>query len=144
MKATPDYNLSKLYPELAQQWHATKNKELTPLDVTPGSGLKVWWRCDQGQDHEWKTRIADRSKGTSCPFCSGKKVGKDNNLGVLFPELAKQWHPTKNGNLTPFDVTPSSNRKVWWTCECGHEWKTTVAHRKEGTNCPECYRRKTS
>lgn len=28
------------------------------------------------------------------------------------PDLAKEWHPTKNGNLTPCDVSASSGRKV--------------------------------
>jgi hypothetical protein len=34
LKVIPDYNLGKLYPELAQHWHAIKNKDLNPSDVT--------------------------------------------------------------------------------------------------------------
>ena len=49
-----------------------------------------------------------------------------------------EWHPTKNGELTPRDVTPGSHMKVWWICSQGHEWKTRVAHRTGGHGCPRC------
>ena len=34
-----------------------------------------------------------------------KKPPKGKSLAEVNPELAKQWHPTKNGDLTPFDIT---------------------------------------
>ena len=74
---------------------------------------KVWWQCNNG--HEWEATIANRSSRKSgCPECAGKKVGKDNNLFVKFPKVAKEWHPSKNKPLTPKDVTPGSKKKVWW------------------------------
>ncbi len=34
---------------------------------------------------------------------------------ILFIQtLVKEWHPTKNGKLTPHDVTPFSDMVVWW------------------------------
>ncbi|XKK15631.1 zinc-ribbon domain-containing protein [Bacillus sp. AC79A.1] len=36
----------------------------------------------------------------------------DNSLAKRNPELSKQWHETKNGELTPFDVAFCSNKKV--------------------------------
>ena len=33
-------------------------------------------------------------------------------------------HPKRNGNLTPFDVTYVSGKKVWWICENNHEYST--------------------
>ena len=60
------------------------------------------------------------------------------NLKALFPGLAKQWHPTKNGKLTPDAVTPGSNKKVWWICDKGHEWKTAVKNRRRGSGCHYC------
>ena len=50
-----------------------------------------------------------------------------------FPEIAKEWHPTKNERLTPLDVTAFSNRFVWWQCEKGHEWRAMI-YTKEGAN----------
>ena len=131
-----DNNLAVRYPELAKQWHPTKNEKLTPQDVMPGSHKKVWWICNRG--HEWKATAHSRSAGTGCPYCAGKRVGKDNNLAIKRPELAKQWHPTKNNKITPDNVTLGSGKKVWWKCNQGHEWKTMVAHRTRGTGCPYC------
>ncbi len=56
--------------------------------------------------------------------------------------LLRQWHPTKNGGLTPADVAQSSRIAVWWRCEKGHEWQTQVASRISGTGCPHCYAEK--
>tara|TARA_B100000686_G_C16035872_1_gene592898 strand:- start:155 stop:517 length:363 start_codon:yes stop_codon:yes gene_type:complete len=60
------------------------------------------------------------------------------NLAVEFPEIAAQWHPTKNGELTQYDVTPKSNKKIWWKGECGHEWDARIAHITAGGGCPYC------
>lgn len=54
------------------------------------------------------------------------------------PELAKEWHPTKNGDLTPYDVTYGSLKKVWWQCEKGHEWKARIGKRNLGDGCFRC------
>lgn len=123
-------------PELAKQWHPTKNGELTPPFVTAGSGKKAWWICNKG--HEWEAPIYNRTSGRGCPYCSGNKVCGDNSLQALYPDLAKQWHPNKNGKLTPNDVTSGTRKKVWWICEKGHEWEATIASRKDGNGCPFC------
>jgi hypothetical protein len=59
-------------------------------------------------------------------------------LQTINPELAKQWHPKKNGRLTPQDVTPNSDKKAWWICGSGHEWKATISNRNRGRGCPYC------
>ena len=43
-----------------------------------------------------------------------------------YPELVKEWHPTKNGDLTPKDVTHGSSKKIWWLCSKGHSHYSTV------------------
>ena len=133
------------YPELAKEWHPTKNGDLTPFDVAPKGHNKVWWKCDKADDHEWQTAIYNRTSGKGCPYCANRLVVLSNCLATLNPELTKQWHPTKNGDLTPFDITPGSAKKVWWKCEENHEWATAIAKRSgnenvKGTNCPECDR----
>ena len=60
-------------------------------------------------------------------------------MEVLRPELASEWHLTKNGSLTPRDVTIGTHKKIWWKCEKGHEWKATIANRSKGVGCPQCY-----
>lgn len=130
-------SLADKYPDLSREWHPTKNGKLTPHDVTPGSNRKVWWKCSQG--HEWTATIYNRRSGTGCPYCAGKRASEDNNFAVRYPEMVKDWHPTKNGQLTPYDVAPKSHKKVWWVCSQGHEWETAVVNRARGSGCPICY-----
>ena len=139
-KACDDNSLQTLNPELAKQWHPIKNIDLTPNDVTIGSGKKVWWLCPKG--HEYDMTVADKTGGNGCPFCSGRRVCTDNSLQMLNPELSNQWHSTKNGELTPNDVTEKANKKVWWQCEKGHEWQANINDRANGNNCPYCLGRR--
>ena len=127
-------------PEIAKQWHPTKNGTLTPNDVTAGSKKKIWWTCDKGPDHIWRAALEKRLKGSDCPACSGKKTVLSNCLATTNPEIAQQWHPTKNGKLTPFDFTSGSGMKVWWKCPIGddHEWESVILNRKQGNGCPIC------
>jgi rubrerythrin len=124
---TPKFgeDLATQLPALAEQWHPTKNGELKPENVFPKSNKKAWWRCNDC-DHEWSAVISSRSSGHGCPECKKRaiskklripKVGKD--LATQKPELAKQWHPTKNGVLTPKDVKTFSHDNIWWLCENG-------------------------
>jgi len=88
----------------------------------------------------WESVIYSRSNGNGCPVCSGKKVVLSNCLATLKPELAKEWHPTKNGDLTPYYVGEFSHKKVWWKCNKGddHEWISSVSNRSKGRECPYC------
>ncbi len=130
--------LKTVNPGLAQEWHPTKNKPLTPNQVWPNSHKKVWWVCSRG--HEWEARISNRNYGSKCPFCnkSRSRASEENCLATIYPGLAEEWHPTKNGNLTPKDVAPKSNKKVWWKCPMGHEWETLIVRRTTGSRCPIC------
>lgn len=122
---------------MAAQWHPDKNRGLFPDGVTIHSGKRAWWRCELG--HAWQATVANRTNGVGCPFCAGKRVLIGfNDLASADHDLARQWHPTKNGYLAPFHVTAGSRKKVWWLCERGHEWHTTVASRFQGCGCPKC------
>jgi len=129
-------SLGDLNPELTKQWHPTKNGNLTPFDVCPNSNKKAWWICEKG--HEWLVRICKRNRGNNCPYCSSRKVCIDNCLATKNSELSKQWHPIKNGDLTPFNVCPNSMKKVWWVCKFGHEWLGVINNRNNGAKCPHC------
>ena len=56
----------------------------------------------------------------------------------LYPEVAKEWHPTLNGTLTASQVAPASSKIVWWQCPRGHEWQAQVAARRQYGRCMEC------
>ena len=135
-KASQEYNLYILKPGLVKEWHPTKNVNLKPHDVTPGSGKRVWWICQKG--HEWQAVIYNRSRESGCPYCHRLKAADDGSLVVSNSSLRLEWHPTANGKLTPLNLTPNYPEKVWWICRNGHEWKATVKVRIKGEGCPVC------
>jgi hypothetical protein len=134
--------LATTHPELSKGWHPTKNGNLTPRDVTPGSSEEGWWVCNNSEcGYEWPAFIYSRTSGNGCPACAGKVVTENNCLATTYPELSKGWHPTKNGNLTPHDVTHGSNKEAWWICnnsECKYEWPAMINNRTSGNGCPAC------
>jgi hypothetical protein len=70
-------SLATLFPEIAVQWHPTKNGDVTPGQVPPGSAKKYWWKCDESSDHEWDAQVNARvGRGYGCPFCAGNRVSK--------------------------------------------------------------------
>jgi hypothetical protein len=83
--------------------------------------------------------VVNRNTDRGCPFCCGRWASKENNLAVVNPKLAKEWHPRKNIGLTPFNVTPRSGKKVWWRCKEGHEWQARISNRSRGVGCPRCW-----
>ena len=137
-----DNNLEFLFPKIAAEWHPTKNGDLKPEEFTVGSGKKIWWICSKG--HSYDASINNRtSKGKrGCPYCSGRKVSDHNNLQFLFPKVATEWHPTKNGDSKPEKFASRSHKKVWWLCHKGHDYDAVIANRtsKKPTGCPHCYR----
>ena len=124
---------------IASQWDYEKNGKLLPEQCSPSSNQSVYWKCPVC-GYSWKAKISNRIiLGRGCPCCANKVVvpGK-NDLATVYPELAKEWHPTANGTLTPQQVTIGSGKKVWWLCPRGHSYKASVMHRGHGTNCPDC------
>ena len=131
------------YPEIAKEWHTTKNGTLTPDNIAASSSKKVWWKCPKGDDHVWQAQISNRTvSNTGCGVCSSRVVSESNCLNTVFPEIAKEWHPTKNGDLTPYDFVSGSEKKIWWKCPKGdeHVWQAEIKNRTSSNNtgCPFC------
>ena len=150
----PGFNdLATINPELAAQWHPTKNGESNPTQVTANAGKKVWWLLpyddpDTGKhfDFEWEATIYSRNSGIGCPFFNGRRIFPSfNDLATINPELAAQWHPTRNGNLKPTQVTAGSPKKAWWLLpyddqntgkHFNFEWQAIIYSRNKGAGCP--------
>ena len=105
-------------------------------------GLKCrsTWSCREG--HEWKSVVSARTgkDNCGCPYCYGRyAVPGVKDLETVNPELASEWHPTKN-KTKPSRILPNSNKKAWWLCpECGYEWRTLITSRSaRGSGCPRC------
>lgn len=139
-RACKDNCLKTTHPHLAEEWDHDKNT-LKPEEITHGSKKKIWWKCEQG--HEWMSAPNTRSantrsaKNSSCPYCIGRKVCKDNCLSTVSPDIAKEW--SNKNIIKPTDVTISSGKKVWWNCSKGHEWEAQICNRTVNkTGCPYC------
>jgi hypothetical protein len=67
-------------------------------------------------------------------------LSKDNSLEAVYPKLASQWHPTKNGKLKPSQVVSGGYKKIWWLCSnsANHVWETSISNRVHGYGCPLC------
>lgn len=119
-------------------WHPTKNAALRLSEVSLHSGKVVHWQCDTCT-YEWRTSVAHIADGTGCPCCAGQVCVRGvNDVATVSPELAREWHPTKN-DRSPRQVTAGSAYYAWWRCQAGHEWRTAVGARSKGTyGCPQC------
>lgn len=141
--------LTKSHPEIAAQFHASKNKPLTVKDLAAGSKKQIWWQCIKEASHVFQTTPAKRVRGDGCPYCSGRRACKTNCLSTTDPEVAAAWHPTKNVGLSPEDVTANSNKRAWWFCTKAkdHVWEAaicavTTTRRKGRSGCPFCHGKK--
>lgn len=128
-------------------WHPTLNGGLDPSTVKAGSNDDRWWQCPYGADHEYEASPHDRLLlGNGCPFCAGKLTARSESLAVTHPDLAAEWHPTRNGELTPYDVTFGSHREVVWVCPTGyksHDYPARVSSRTSmKSGCPTCARQR--
>jgi len=135
--ATKEDNLLVHYPELKKEWDYTKNK-IPPENYKPYSMKKVWWKCLECKSC-YTMVICDKTRNSQgCPYCSGHRKNETNSLESLNKDLAKEWHPIKNKDLTPQEVTLGCDKKVWWQGECGHEWESIISNRNKGSGCPYC------
>ena len=160
-------SLAEARPDLAKEWNYEKNGDLRPEDVGHRSDKKVWWICPydvpddypveslRGKhfDFEWKAKVYARNEYPGCPFLNGHSIWTGfNDLATINPELAAQWHPTKNGDLKPTQVTANSGLKVWWSLPYDipldypieplrgkhfkFEWEASIDNRNKHQSCP--------
>jgi hypothetical protein len=131
-------------PEIAAEWLYKKNVGWGPDDFSHGSSVRAWWRCPDCR-REYKKQICVITSPKSrrgCPYCANRRVCSDNALSVLFPEIAREWHPILNRKLKATDVVAGTHKIVWWICrKRGHVWQQQVSVRTRfELKCPDCYR----
>ena len=146
----PARSLAVKHPDVAAELHPQRNPGIDPTRLGARSSLKLWWQCENC-GHEWKTAVSTRTAGgTGCPVCGLKRrartqseVEPARSLAVKHPDVAAELHPQRNPGIDPTRLGARSSLKLWWQCEnCGHEWKTAVSTRTDGSGCPACYRAK--
>jgi hypothetical protein len=137
-QALPDgQSLAEVKPEVLRFWDWEKN-DVEPSQVSRGSNSRHFFLCDLG--HSYQMAVSSWTiPGRGCPVCSNRRVLHGfNDLESQAPELARLWHPLRNGAVRPSDLVPHSNRKVWWLGPCGHEWEASPNKRMSGRGCPVC------
>jgi len=140
-KASSEYNLMTEVPQIANEWsvpHIIDAKQ-----VTPHSNKKFLWVCPSCRK-EYSVSVNNRVNGYNCPYCSHQKLTYENCLEAIFPELAREWHPTINNDILPSDVFANSNKYAWWLCQNGHEWRAKITNRANGKGCKQCAKGKQS
>lgn len=139
-RATPQTSVAARYPQLMGAWAHDLNGDLDPATVLPGSSRRVWWRCTTDPGHVWQVQVRHRTaQAAGCPFCTGTRVTPQTSLAVADPDLAAQWDPDRNGDLSPLAVLPASGQHAWWRCPAGHSWRARIDQRsRRHTDCPVC------
>lgn len=138
MNEIKEESLLKRYPEIAKEWHPTKNGSLGANMVSIGTGKRIWWLCEKG--HEYEVSVLTRVKGSGCPYCANKRVWVGyNDLKTTNPGLLALWHPVRNEGIAPDGIRIGTKKKIWWKGACGHEWKDyPSAVAKNRQPCPYC------
>lgn len=125
------------YQELEKFYDNDNNKEQFNHTISLKSG-KLYLKCDK--NHTWLQRMCDlRTNKITCPYCSCRKVLTGfNDAETFYPDIIKIWNYDKN-NITPKDITYKSTKKVWWTCNKGHEYYKSIADiTVRGQRCYYC------
>ena len=129
-QAWPGFNdLLTLMPEVAREAH-----EWDPSTQTVGSGLKVFWKCENS--HVWKAAIYSRTgpNKNGCPSCSIS--GYDpNKEGYLYFLSHPHWGMYQIGITNDPDKRLNQHKKLGWEALevrgpmdglIAQEWETTM------------------
>ncbi len=130
-------------PEMLALWDFDKNWDETKshsMYVSSESQTEYYFKCKNNHSFKLEPYKVFQNKNSGCPYCSSQKICLDNCLATTYPEIVKEWHATKNGVITPHDITYGSGKIIWWQCQkCGHEWPAETKSRcKKGCGCPKC------
>lgn len=127
-------SIAKARPSIVPLWNAEKNGDRSPSTVEATHVGNSWWRCPKGHDFQRAPLLM--VKESSCPVCAVAQ----KSLATTSPAVAAEWHPKKNGEVTPAQIDAEHVMNAWWLCPNGHEYQATVRSRARGSKrCPACY-----
>lgn len=104
--------------------------------------VSIWWRHwheESGEWHEWQRTPKKMTKGSTCPYCSGKRLKPGfNDFATRYPDYAEEC---SEENEIPSDQLLGAPGIICiWTCKkCGQRFETSPNSRvNKGTGCPFC------
>lgn len=107
--------------------------------------ISLHWLCKEapcGCEHPiFKTPAQWIVQKRKCKDCSRNAnfVCIHRSMAHTTPDLAAQWHPTKNGDRSAENTPLCSTFRATWVCEEGHEWTATPHSRNRyNSGCPDC------
>ncbi len=119
-------------------WDYSKNIGKNLEVVINSASENAYFKCPNC-GYGWNSYISLWRKNSYCSCCGydGSVGGIERNLPLIEknpivtfrmanPEDAKIWNYEKNGDLTPDNVLYRSNRKVYFKCKEGHEFKKAI------------------
>ena len=120
-------------------------------DVPYASNKRMQWKCPE-YGHEWIARIADRTCGSGCPYCSGYRASELNSLltycnknGAWGQRLKAEWTgiDSEGNKISMEEISYGSHQNVQWKCpDCGHKWNASINDRTtHESGCPICGRK---
>lgn len=142
MKTLTEWCYQNNREDILERW--SEENQISPNQISFGSVKKIKWMCENNHTWEASPNKMTQKQTSGCPYCSNQKVWVGfNDLYSNFPDIAKEWNYEKN-NIKPEGVTSHSNKKVWWKCDKGHEFKMMINDRtaKRRKNCPYCANRR--
>lgn len=128
------------FPDLMEIWDWEKNT-LNPNETKASVLHRAQWACPVHESHRWEATIKDKaSYPVGCPFCMDRRPCPTNSVAAMYPDVAKEWHPTRN-TMTADDYVKGANVKVWWKCRKRHIWEARIDARTiGGQQCLTCRR----
>lgn len=138
-----DKSLAVVAPHMMAYWDYTLNIK-DPYVVGAKSNRPIWWKCLDKEGHVWEKAPDQITKlsQVNCPYCTLKRLHKDNSLLVRFPFLSEEFNSKRNGVSPDAVIGNSSSKKYWWICKEKHEWYVALANRTRlNSGCPACYGR---
>jgi len=130
-----DYGSYCHFKGFAEYWHIKVGEELRqnaawaypqPYEETADLAALVgflWHAVDA-----W----LEDGKPVQAPRDIQGRIGPKSTLKALYPELAAEWHKTRNINMGPYEVPPFSTHLVWWQDAEGREWQQRIRDRVLG------------
>lgn len=135
--AHPMTSFAVTHPQAASRWHPTRNGTVLASDVLAGTRKKYWFLCEE-MNHHYEAPVLTQARGHGCNICTGRVVDEQNSMRTTHPELAREFHPSANGSLTPDNTLAGTYKTIIWLCENGHRWPATGKNRVKGTGCRYC------
>lgn len=123
-------DLATTHPELAEQWDAEANGDLTAEQVSGGSKRRIHWICPRDSSHRWVATPNTRTgRGDGCPECwASGRSGAESELAEfiegIIPAGAEMIRNSRD-LIKPFELDvylPEFNlaiefNGVWWHSE---------------------------